>query len=1148
MSARSRLDPREARDLAPYLPFALFVLAPLLVFPRAMLRAGMMDGGDDKLSNLPLLLHSARKLLAGEIFWTSDLWMGMPLLGEPESGTLYLPRLILLGFAPATGYALYVYLHYVLAQIALYLYARLLGLGRPAAAFGALAYAFTGFMIGHQGHTMYVVAGAWAPLFLFFLQRETLGRGRTVANALGALLAFSSCFFCGAVQLSVYLLELAGILHLALAVTTRSRRPLVVYAWFVLPSLLVIAPQLLASWDYAQTLAGAPRADYAFSTELSWDPRLFPFVFLPLGPHASAELYTRIGVVVSATAVFAAVALGGRSGARAPLVRAWTVVALVAIVLMLGRFVPPVAHVLHALPIVSVLRGPVRHNFELGLAVSVLAAMGAEALVKVPPRSDRRAAIAMAVALSAAAILFFGVRARRIPFSIPALFHDIPAQLLRTALVETLLAAGAWFAIRRLARGSRASWVPMALLVAALFESTAAAQADAGYWKGIVRPGVPHERVAKGWARVLPPHILDGGYPTLPGNAVLYLHDVQSLTGYSSIAPRDAVVMFDLDMHGHARHQDDLLWSRLPAVFGVTHVFMPLVSCRTEPFAIDAATAIDAACVHGVSQPFQLGHEEKRCAATLGEERRRYRIELETRALGQATKPLVYGLWSPEQENHHVEAAVPPAALSHVFTPHGFDADLSGIRSHLGWLGCYTDDTQPVEVRALRLTSAMLVPQIDLTGEPTPKATSHGDVVRSADRLTLGAGGGVDMRTNLPAGEPQTLRLEVIARRRDGAPNLVLDLYAEPDFDPEAAQIATGDALGAEARMFSADFRLDASHPPNLSLRLFAQGSGHVDVLRARLLVERRGSAFELTSKETLRGQQFWANGALIHLDAGGGVGAPLELPVRPVLIEAELATKVPNDGVVGIGVATGPEQFSDANETTFPAGAIAGTRTLRRAVQLRADAAQAFLRVYNEGSTPIEVRSLVARDACAVAHYAPLRAIDGGFWLHEDLDAMPRAFTVGRTLSVASVEQARDVLRTSPTFDPRETALVEGAVADLLRRGRVDDARFSAERIELWVEADSGPTFLVVNERFDVHFQATIDGKPAPILRTNGLVRGLVVPRGKHHVVLAYRVPALFFAACGAALAGLLFAVLALPRLSRGGVVEGRPVDPPLP
>src|ERR1039458_6957002 len=90
------------------LPYAFFFLTPLLVFPPAMLGAGMMDGQDDKLSNLPLLLHSGRKLLAGEIFWSTDLWMGTPLLAEPEAATFSLPRLALLVLSPAVGYALYV--------------------------------------------------------------------------------------------------------------------------------------------------------------------------------------------------------------------------------------------------------------------------------------------------------------------------------------------------------------------------------------------------------------------------------------------------------------------------------------------------------------------------------------------------------------------------------------------------------------------------------------------------------------------------------------------------------------------------------------------------------------------------------------------------------------------------------------------------------------------------------------------------------------------------------------------------------------------------------------------------------------------------------------------------------------------------------
>ena len=53
-------------------------------------------------------------------------------------------------------------------------------------------------------------------------------------------------------------------------------------------------------------------------------------------------------------------------------------VAALSLVLMFGRYLPPVARLLHALPSVGLLTAPVRHNFELGIALAVLGAFGFE--------------------------------------------------------------------------------------------------------------------------------------------------------------------------------------------------------------------------------------------------------------------------------------------------------------------------------------------------------------------------------------------------------------------------------------------------------------------------------------------------------------------------------------------------------------------------------------------------------------------------------------------------------------------------------------------------------------------------------------------------------------------------------------------------
>jgi uncharacterized membrane protein YfhO len=67
----------------------------------------------------------------------------------------------------------------------------------------------------------------------------------------------------------------------------------------------------------------------------------------------------------------------------------------------------------------------------------------------------------------------------------------------------------------------------------------------------------------------------------------------------------------------------------------------------------------------------------------------------------------------------------------------------------------------------------------------------------------------------------------------------------------------------------------------------------------------------------------------------------------------------------------------------------------------------------------------------------------------------------------------------------------------------------------------------LVVSQDWERGWHATVDGKQVPVLRTNGLVVGVTVPRGRHVVKITFTPPGLAIGALVALLAilTLLFA-----------------------
>lgn len=1102
-------------------PFVVFALTPFVVFPAAMLRNSLMDGHDDKLSNLPLLLHSARKLLAGEIFWTTDLWMGMPLLAEPEAATFYLPRLLLLVLPPALGYAVYILLHFVMAQVSAYLYLRELRLSSPAATFGAIAYGFTGFMLGHAGHTMYVVAGAWAPLFLYFLHRATTGAGRMPACLLGAALSFAAPFFAGAVQLSVYLLSLAGMLHVSLAVLTRAWRPIVAYVAGATAGVLAIAPQLLVSLDFTRSLATATRHDYVFSTALSFHPLLAGTVVIPTRPLEYGEVYTRLGLVVTFAAATGALRL--RKGT--PIRRAWLIVFVVAFAMMLGKYLPPLAHVLHVLPGLDVLRGPVRHNFELGMAAAVLAAFGAEDLLMPGRRRDVLAAICAVLTTVAALAILFAARGGHITPEHGSLYTQIPKRVVPFVVAVPIVCTLAWLGIRWMARGRYAHAVPAVLCVAALGEARAAEQLDAwAFWDGTVRTGVPSARIGDApLTRIITPATARADYTSFTDNAVLYVPGLQNLLGYSSIAPLDAVATFDLDMHGHPRLMDDLLWSPLPAIFGVTHVIMPHAICGTP--ALTVGSGDDDACVVPDGESFSVTHEERRCSVDLRASATRYRLEGEVRRRDAAGTGRLHVDFSTRTDGPGDVLAIPGPELGTIFTPVSRVLD-PGLADE-AWLRVYTEGDLPLEVRNLRVSETDLVTLAEV-----------------AVPLRMTSSSPVSRRVVLPPGTT-TYRLEVAARTTRGSPTLVVDLYDGPSFDPEGAQIARPHPSGVSSVQFS--LTPSPAHSSPL-LRAFVDGEGEVEITSARLLVEETRTIARLSPGEGARGNGFeWSGDDLELSGPSASMKYGVQLAVRPMVLEADVApADAPGDAAFGMGVAAQGAAFTYANESVAKGEALSGLTRLRRAVALPADTPSATLRAYGLGTRPVQVSAFAAQDACALARYEPVRPIDHGLWLDRTVDPLPRAFTVGDVASVSSIEEARARLRASPSlsFDPRRTALVEldGAAAPPgLHEADLDDVRFTGETVDLSVRAPDGPTFVVINDRFDPRFVAAIDGAPARVFRTNAMVRGIFVPQGDHRLRLRYEPPGVFFVGIVAALLGLVLACAVFPR-----VVERTPTLAP--
>jgi hypothetical protein len=102
-----------------------------------------------------------------------------------------------------------------------------------------------------------------------------------------------------------------------------------------------------------------------------------------------------------------------------------------------------------------------------------------------------------------------------------------------------------------------------------------------------------------------------------------------------------------------------------------------------------------------------------------------------------------------------------------------------------------------------------------------------------------------------------------------------------------------------------------------------------------------------------------------------------------------------------------------------------------------------------------------------------------------------------------------------SPAFDPWQTVLLAEspavpnppAAATNVNSGTVEFTSYAPKDIKFHTQAAT-PTVLLLNDQYDSHWRVFVDGKPAPLLRANFIMRGVYLTQGEHKVEFYFSLP----------------------------------------
>jgi|GEM_PF-1706422 len=121
----------------------------------------------------PVRSYVAERLLKLQMpLWQPYSNMGIAAIAEPQYQVFYPPLWLTLPLPTHFGMALMLWLHILLSGFALYFFLRVcMRLKKAASLFGAIAYMLSGFIQGHVGHLIHVLAYPYLPILLTVVHR-----------------------------------------------------------------------------------------------------------------------------------------------------------------------------------------------------------------------------------------------------------------------------------------------------------------------------------------------------------------------------------------------------------------------------------------------------------------------------------------------------------------------------------------------------------------------------------------------------------------------------------------------------------------------------------------------------------------------------------------------------------------------------------------------------------------------------------------------------------------------------------------------------------------------------------------------------------------------------------------------------------------
>lgn len=365
---------REAFFIAFFSFVILFFFWKLIFLKESFLH------GDYKLQLFPWSMQYAESIKHFKLpLWTPYFHCGFPLFAEGQVAALY-PLNIILFFLlpPLMAYTYSFVLHFIIAGIFMYIYARSLGLKNLAAIMPVFLFLFGSFYAGLFYNITALRTLVWFPLVLFLVNKSFEKKKRSLFFLMGIIIGIQ--LLGGSVQLALYSIGMY-FLYLIFLITESVRIKegfkWAIKAFFLFIATLVIAfaisgPQLMAT-RILTDLSNRSIADINFALWGSFLPAgIITAIFPYLGSLFGGTIY--IGIIPLFFAIISMFNIKNRN------IKFFIVLLLVSFLLALGKYNPLYVLFLKITHLYA-FRNPAKFLFFSGFSLAVLAGFGLDYII-----------------------------------------------------------------------------------------------------------------------------------------------------------------------------------------------------------------------------------------------------------------------------------------------------------------------------------------------------------------------------------------------------------------------------------------------------------------------------------------------------------------------------------------------------------------------------------------------------------------------------------------------------------------------------------------------------------------------------------------------------------------------------------------------